>query len=95
MDPENTKPAWASRTNQLIIIGMLAGWLTRAYGISIPVEAHGLVVDLVGGVLGVDGGLEPAVVLHAVAEGVADDGDAVAGVEAEASAAGGGGRVES
>jgi len=45
---------------------------------------------IVGAVLQVDHGLEPAVVLHAIGEGVADDGNVFAGVELE-----GGGGVES
>lgn len=47
MDKNNTQAAWQSRTNLLIVAGLVAMWLQRAYGISIPVEAQGLIVDLV------------------------------------------------
>lgn len=47
MDNATTQPAWASRTNQLIIVGLLASWATRAYGVTLPVEAHGIIVDFV------------------------------------------------
>ena len=46
MDPNKTQPAWASRTNLLIIAGVVANLVQRHYGLTLPVEVQGLAVDL-------------------------------------------------
>lgn len=47
MIPEQTQPAWKSRTNILAFMGLVAFWLQRSFGIQLPVEVQGMAVDLV------------------------------------------------
>jgi hypothetical protein len=47
MNPNNTQAAWQSRANLLAMVGIVAFWLQRHYGVSLPVELQGMVVDLV------------------------------------------------
>lgn len=47
MDQTNTQAAWQSRANLMAIIGIVAFWLQRSFGVSLPIDVQGMVVDLI------------------------------------------------
>jgi hypothetical protein len=46
MDNLDTKAAWQSRSNLLAVAGIVAFWVQRRYGLTIPLEFQGMVVDV-------------------------------------------------
>ena len=70
MDSANTQAAWQSRTNLLIVMGLLASIIQRHYGLAVPVEVQGLVVDLLP--LAINGLLVAAIWFRVKARAVID-----------------------
>ena len=47
MDTDNTKAAWQSRAVILPFVSLIAYWVQQRYGVALPVDVQGYVVDIV------------------------------------------------